>query len=230
MDNRSAQQQQQAELIKNYLSGEVPMRRRQRGGCLGGLFKLLAIGVFGLAAVYGVVAITAPWSLHIGGRWTPFLQWQGYGQLHAKDGKSYPLYVSFFPSTHFSQLRIQGLRPVGGLQGRGWLCTSPGSAQFLDLSGTIYGKWRTTDGSLIRFRLLEWNTARDRLLGKTMNQGFFDLEGRWRGPELVLDERGDHGQVGEVFRSGLHIDYASVALNHGTYADFKALCANDPAR
>lgn len=222
--------QQKAELLESYLSGQGPVRRRQRGGCLGGLFKLVAVGVFGLALAYGVVAITAPWSLHIGGRWTPFLQWQGYGQLHTKDGKSYPLYISFFPSTHSSQLRLQGLRPVGGLQGRGWLCTSPGSAQFLDLSGTIYGKWRTTDGNLMSVRLLEWNTTRDRLLGNSVRRGFFDLEGRWRGPQLVFVEGGDHGPVGAVFRSGLHIDYASVTLNYGTYSDFKKLCANYPAR
>jgi len=217
--------EQEAEFIKNYVSGQMPTRQKQRGGCLGGLLKLVLAGVFGLAVAYGLILVTAPWSLHIGGRSTPFLQWQGYGLLHTKDGKSYPLYVSFFPSTHFSRLRLQGLRPVGGLQGRGWLCTSPGRAQFLDLSGTIYGKWRTTDGSLVDFRLLE-----HRIINTGGYWGFFDLRGIWQGPKLVMEERGDHGQVGAVFRSGLHIDYASVTLNYGTHSDFKNLCANYPAQ
>ncbi|HLV96007.1 MAG TPA: hypothetical protein VKS44_12510 [Candidatus Acidoferrales bacterium] len=230
MNNPSIPPEQEAELLKNYFSAQVPNAgRRLRRGCLTGLFKLLAVGIFGVAVFYGVIAITDPWAFHIGGRSTPLLTWHGYGELQTKDGNRYPLYVSFFPSSHSSQLRLKGLRPVGGLQGRAWLCTSRASAHLLDLSGTIYGRWRTTDGSLITFRLLEWNTARDRLLGNSMRRGFFDLEGRWRGPELLMDERGDHGETGEVFRSGLHIDYASVTLNYGTYSDFTDLCAKYPA-
>jgi hypothetical protein len=225
MSNPSMPPEQEAELIKSYLSGQIPIRKQRRGGCLGGLLKLVLVGVFGLAVAYGVILVTAPWSLHIGGRSTPFLQWHGYGELHTKDGKSYPLYVSFFPSTHFGGLRLQGLRPTGGLQGSGWLCTSRGVTQFLDLSGTIYGGWRSTDGSLMDFRLLE-----HQVINVGQGQGFFDLRGTWQGQKLVMDERGDHGQVGEVFRSGLHIDYASVTLNYGTHANFKNLCANYPAQ
>ncbi|HEV2315019.1 MAG TPA: hypothetical protein VGR94_06920, partial [Candidatus Acidoferrales bacterium] len=55
--------------------------------------------------------------------------------------------------------------------------------------------------------------------------GFFDLRGRWQGPKLVMDERGDHGEIGAPFRSGLRIDYASVTLGWSTYSEFKAACA-----
>lgn len=226
MSNPSMSPEQEAELLKNYLSAQVPNAgRRLRHGCLTGLFKLLAVGIFGVLLFYGVMAITDPWAFHIGGRSTPLLTWHGYGELQTKNGNRYPLYVYFFPAKHSSQLRRDGLRPTGDLQGSGWICTSRGATERLDLSGTIYGGWRSTDGSLMAFRLLEWNTARDRLLGNSMRRGFFDLEGRWSGPELMMNERGDHGQVGEVFRSGLHIDYASVTLNYGTYSDFKDLCA-----
>ncbi|HEV2306678.1 MAG TPA: hypothetical protein VGR93_14260 [Candidatus Acidoferrales bacterium] len=227
MDNHSMtpEQQQEAELIKNYVSGQLPAIRKHRAGCLAKLFWSPVVGLGCLVLFYAIIGITDPWAFHIGGRSTPFLTWQGYGQLHTKDGKSYPLYVSFFPSSHSSHLHLQGLRPVGGLQGRGWLCTSPGNSQFLDLSGTIYGKWRTTDGSLMDFRLLE-----HRIINTGGYWGFFDLRGRWQGPKLVMQERGDHGEVGSAFRSGLRIDYASVTLNYGTYSDFKNLCANYPAR
>jgi hypothetical protein len=225
MDNRSTQQQQQAELIKDYMAGQLPALRRKRRGCLFNLFRLLAIVVFGLAVAYGVVVVTAPWSRHIGGRWTPFLTWHGYGELLAKSGTEYPLYINFYPSSHFSQLRLQGLRPTGGLQGSGWLCTAPGVSQRLDLSGTIYGGWRSTDRSLMSFRLLEY-----RMFNAVTGRGFFDLRGRWQGPKLEMDERGDHGELGAPFRSGLRIDHASVTLSWGSYSDFKELCARAGAR
>ena len=223
MNDRSMPPEQEAELLKSYRSGQNPIRERKRGGCLGGLLKLALVGVFGLAVAYGVILVTDPWSYHIGGRSTPLLTWHGYGQLQTKDGNHYPLYVSFFPSSHSShssQLPREGLRPAGGLQGSGWLCSSPGVTEHLDLSGTIYGRWSSTEGSLMSFRLLERN-----IINLGQRQGFFDLAGRWRGQELVMQERGDHGETGETFRSGLRIDYASVTLNWGSYGEFKRVCA-----
>lgn len=185
----------------------------------GSLAKVLAVLILGGALVYGIVVATGPWAIHIGGRWTPFLTWHGSGKLRIKSGTEYPLYISFFPSSHFSQLHMDGLRPTGGLQGSGWLCTSRGVTQFLDLSGTIYGGWRSTDGSVMAFRLLEHriinNVGQDR--------GFFDLIGRWSGPELVMDSR---TTVGHPFRSGLKIEHPSVTFDWGSYSDFKAECAN----
>lgn len=211
--------EQEAQLLKSYVSGQIPVRPK-RGGCLGCLPKLLGIAIFGLAVFYGVMAITDPWAFHIGGRLTPFLTWHGYGQLQTKDGNRYPLYVSFYPSSHFSQLRREGLRPTGGLQGYGWLCAAPGVSQRLDLSGTIYGGWRSTDGSLMAFRLLEWRTTRDRLLGTAPNRGYIDLSGRWHGSQLLVNQ-----DFATPFRSGLRFDHASVTLDWGTYSAFKELCA-----
>ena len=188
------------------------------------LTKILAVIVVGGALFYGVVVALDPWAVHIGGRSTPLLTWSGSGKLLTKSGREYPLYVSFFPSSHFSQLHMDGLRPTGGLQGNGWLCTSPGVMQRLQLSGTIYGGWRSTEGSLTAFRLLE-----PKLIDVGQGQGFFDLIGRWRGPELVMDSR---NAVPNQFRSGLKIEHPSVTLHWGSYSDFKALCAsatNNPA-
>lgn len=170
------------------------------------------------AVLYAVVIVTDPWSFHIGGRWTPLLSWRGSGKLLTKNGIEYPLFVYFYPSSHFSQLRLDGLRPTGGLQGSAWLCTSRGVTQRLELSGTIYGGWRSTEDSLMAFRLLE-----PRIINVGQGQGFFDLTGRWHGPELVMDDR---GSIGDPFRSGLKIEHASVTLDWGSYSDFKAVCAS----
>lgn len=188
---------------------------QQRRGCLAQLFLTLVLcGVF----LYAVVLAIDPWSVHMGGRWTPLLIWQGSGKLRTRGGVEYPLYVSLYPSSHFSRLRLDGLRPTGGLQGSGWLCTSRGLTQRLELSGTIYGGWLSTEGSLMAFRLLE-----PKIIDVGQGQGFFDLAGRWHGPRLVMDDR---NSVGSPFRSGLRIEHASVTLDWGSYSDFKAVCAS----
>jgi len=178
--------------------------------------KFLGVLVLCGAVVYGVIGITNPWAFHIGGRWTPLLYWSGSGNLATEHG-SYPLYISFFPASHFSHLQLDGLRPTGGLQGSGWLCTAPGVTQYLKLSGTIYGGWQSTDKSIIAFRVLE-----PKVLDVGQRRGYFDLYGRWQGPQLIMNDR---GRYSNPFRSGLKIEHASVTLNWTSYSDFKAECA-----
>jgi hypothetical protein len=186
--------------------------RTRRHGCLASLFGVLLLCA---AVVYGVAGVTSPWSFHIGGRWTPLLSWSGFGELHTQNG-AYPLYVTFYPSSHFSRLHLDGLRPSGGLQGSGWLCTSKNTIQRLTLSGTLYGGWRSTENSLLQFRLLD-----RRILNVGQRQGYFDLYGRFQGAELVMDDR---GRWAATFRSGLKIEHASITFDWGSYSDFKALC------
>jgi hypothetical protein len=190
--------------------------QRKRGGRFG-FFGLIA-SVF---VVYAVVAGLDPWALHIGERWTPLLYWTGTGKLVTKHG-TYPLMVTLFPASHFSRLRLDGLRPTGGIHGKAWLCTSRGVTQSFDLNGTIYGKWRSTDGALMGFRLLERRTARDALVGDSY-RGYFDLFGYWHGPQLTMDDRGEWS---ERLRSGLRVEQASVTLDWGDEADFNAACAS----
>lgn len=190
------------------------MSKGKRSGCLGSVFKALLIGV---AAVYAVALITSPWSFHIGGRLTPLLTWSGYGNLVTKNG-TYPLYISLTPSPHFSRLHSEGMRPTGGLQGNGWLCTAPGKIERLKLSGTIYNGWSTTEGSVMEFRLNEWNGFD---LGD--HRGYFDLSGHWQGQQFVMD---DHGAYSSKFSFGVRPEHASVTFEWGSYSDFKAVCAN----
>jgi hypothetical protein len=189
---------------------------RQGLGCL---TKLLFMIVLGAAGCYGLIVITNPWALHIGGRRTPLLSWWGSGKLLTKGGVAYPLFLWFYPSSHMSRLRLDGLRPTGGVQGSACLCTAPDAFQSLNLSGTIYGGWRNTEDSLIAFRLLE-PTIVD--IGQA-RAGFFDLMGRWHGPELVMEDRSSWSHP---FRSGLRIERASVTLHWGTFWTCKAACAS----
>jgi hypothetical protein len=180
------------------------------------MFRRARLVLVIVALLCAAIVIIGPWPLHIGGQWTPLFTWTGAGTLHTKAGE-YPLYVSIYPSSHFSHLHLDGQRPTGGLQGMGWLCTSRGEMQQLELSGTIYNAWRSTDGSLVSLRLLEYRVFKNK-----PDRGFFDLYGRWQGPQLVMDDRHSSG---ERFRSGLTIDHASVSLEPGSYSDFKERCS-----
>lgn len=186
----------------------------RRHGCLTNLLKLLLLCVI---VFYGAVGVTNPWAFHIGRRWTPLLYWSGYGKLVTRTG-TYPLYVAFYPSAHFSKLHYDGLRPTGGLQGTGALCTAPGVVEALKLSGTIYGDWSSANDALMQFRLFEI-----RVVNVGQQQGYFDLYGRWRDRELVMD---DHDRASGKFRSGLKIEHSSITLNWGSFSGFKVACSN----
>lgn len=191
-------------------------------GCLGGcLVKLVLVGVLACAAVYLLIVALHPWALHIGGRSTPLLTWRGVGSVLSKDGKSYPLYISFTPGrsrgTHVGGNR-EGKIKNGNLDGRGWLCVAPGNAERMQVSGTLYGGYTSTENSLIAFRLLEWRMP---FSINPPKRGYFDLAGTFQGPNLVMDRT---GQQGSPLNSGLFIDHATATLRWGTYDNFDAAC------
>jgi hypothetical protein len=193
-------------------------------GCLGGcLVKLVLFAVAACVFVWILIVALHPWALHIGGRSTPLLTWHGVGSVVSKDGKSYPLYISFTPGrsrgTHVGGGR-EGKRKIGALDGRGWLCIAPGNAERMNVSGTIYGSYTSTEESLIAFRLLEWRRP---FAFNPPKRGFFDLAGTFQGPDLVMDRTGEQGIP---FASGLFIDHATVTLRWGSYDDFEAACRN----
>lgn len=177
------------------------------------MLRLVAL----LALVYGAMVLLNPWAIHMGGGWTPLLSWTGTGKLVTASG-TYPLLVTISPASHFSRLRLDGVRPTGGVDGWGWLCTSEGKTIRLRLYGTIYGGWGSTDGALMEFRVLE----RIQNLPTIQDGGYFDLVGYWRGPQLVLDDRNEWSRP---FRSGLKIKHASVMLRPGSKSEFNAACA-----
>ena len=192
---------------------------RGPGGCL---TKLVLILVGAVVFVWAVTVALNPWALHIGGRSTPLLYWHGAGKVVSKDGKTYPLYVTFSPGKPRRTLgaRREGKRRNANLSGRGWLCVAPGTVERMDVSGTMYGGYTSTDGALIEFRLLEW---RNPFSLSPPRRGFFDVAGEFRGPDLVMDSSNEQGIP---FKSGLFIDHATVTLRWAEYEEFEAACRN----
>jgi hypothetical protein len=170
-----------------------------------------------LAVIYGAIVLLNPWAIHMGGQWTPLLTWSGTGEL-VTGAAAYPLLVTLNPSPHSSTLRLDGLRPTGGIDGWGWLCTRQGATVHLRVSGTLYGAWRSTDGALVEIRLIE----RLRSFPAIQDGGYVDLFGYWHEAQLVMDDRGEWSAP---FRAGLKIKHASLTLKPGSKPEFDAACA-----
>jgi len=198
---------------------------RGPGGCLTGCLTKLILFALGAAVfVWALTAALNPWALHIGGRSTPLLYWHGAGTVTSKDGKTYSLYVTFWPgrpSGFHGGGRREDKRKNADLSGSGWMCVAPGTLERMDVSGTMYGGYTSTGGALIDFRLLEW---RKPFAINYQHRGFFELAGEFRGPDLVMDRPDEQGIP---FKSGLFIDHATVTLRWAQYEEFEAACRGE---
>jgi hypothetical protein len=199
---------------------------RGKGGCLaslsGCLMKLVMFSIVLVAALWVLTVALNPWALHIGQRSTPLLYWHGTGTVVAKGGKTFPLYVSFWPGKprgFSSGGRREGKRKSADLTGTGWLCIAPGTVERMDISGDMFGGYTSDKDSLIDFRLLEWRKPFQMGLP---NRGFFDVAGTWHGPDLVMDRPNEQGIR---FKSGLFIENATVTLRWASYQEFEAACS-----
>jgi len=190
-------------------------------GPAGCLTKLLLWGLVACCAVWAVTVALNPWALHIGGRSTTLLYWHGAGRVVSKDGKSYPLYLSFWPDRPrrtYGGGRREGKRKNADLTGNAWLCLAPGRVERMRVSGTMYGGYSSTADAIIGFRLLEW---RKPFSFSPPHRGFFDLEGQFHGSDLVMDRPDEQGIA---FQSGIFIDHATVTLQWADYREFESAC------
>jgi hypothetical protein len=171
--------------------------------------------------MWALIVALNPWALHIGGRSTPLLYWQGTGTVVAKGGKTFPLYLSFWPGRpqgFHGGGRREGKIVSAHLDGTGWLCTAPGTVERMDVSGTMFGGYASDANSLLDFRLLEWKKP---FSINPPKRGFFDVAGTWHGPELVMDRPNEQGIR---FNTGPFIDNAVVTLRWANYKEFEAAC------
>lgn len=178
-----------------------------------------------VAFMWVVIVGLNPWALHIGGRSTPLLYWHGTGTLQSKDGKTYPLYVSWFPGKPGRHVgaRREGKIWSADLKGTGWLCLAPGSIERMDVGGTMYGGYLTSDQSLFGFRFLEWQKP---FQFNYQHRGYFDVAGNWQAQQLVLDRPNEQAIK---LNTGPFIDNATVTLHWATYSEFESACRNKAA-
>jgi hypothetical protein len=128
-----------------------------------------------------VLFVPAPWSFHIGGQFTPFGQWDGYGPVQASDGGRYLLF------THLQGGVVGRADPpgciihgsCGNLRGSAQLCTESGRMYSFSLKGKMHG-WLTTDKSPTDIELSGGSPV------PLPHGHVIAFHGVWRGPVLPI--------------------------------------------
>jgi hypothetical protein len=141
-------------------------------GCLGSVS-------FAIVLVLVLLLLLNPWSLHMGGRWTPALTWHGVGKLHSTSGASYGLFMELYPHLEHSGRGGHGSRK--NLEGTAKICTPQGEVYPMTVDGYL-SAWLDADRKPLTLYLRSLKDARPKLRA--------DLYGSWQGEELVLDDKG----------------------------------------
>ena len=124
--------------------------------------------------------LPTPWAFHMGGRFSPLGEWDGYGPVQASNGGHYLLYT---------QLRGGIVNDHGdatcsftgcdNLVGSAQLCTRGGQRYTFELTGAVHG-WYTTNGSKTSLKLT--GGTPERLPGGWV----VAFHGTWRGAVLPI--------------------------------------------
>jgi hypothetical protein len=172
-------------------------------------------------AVFVVELALNPWTFHIGDRFTPLTQWDGYGTVRASNGGRYVLF------THLQGAGVGSACSLTGcdtLRGSAKICTERGSTYSLQLTGSVHAWW-STDGART---FIEFRSARPGLLPAGWMIAF---KGSWHGPRLVItDTDNSFTQIltarGAIRHAAVTADTgnAAVTLRYGSSAAFSKAC------
>jgi hypothetical protein len=206
---------------KRSAASDPPGNQRRAG-------LVLLRGLLALVIAFLVLeAALNPWTLHIGGRFTPLTAWDGYGTVRASDGGRYVLFTRLQGGTLDSACgffaRCQTLR------GSAMICTGRGSTYTLQLLGSV-DAWWSTDGAKTSFELRDVNS------GPVPDGRVISFKGSWHGTRLVLADTGNsftgvftlHGAIRHRTPAS-DAGHASVTLRYGSSAAFANACRTLPA-
>jgi hypothetical protein len=192
---------------------------KKRGcGCLGSVFGLIVLGVL-------LLVLLNPWSLHMGGRWTPALTWHGVGTLHSTTGATYGFYMELWP--YMSRSVRGGGGYYGGhqnMEGSAKICTPQGSIYPMTVRGYLKNTWIDAGGKPITFYLRSLKGAPTKLN--------VDLYGSWQGQELALEDKGnmamsfsaDGNAKGYLDGVNAPSENTSGRLRYAMESDFASVC------
>lgn len=149
---------------------------------LGCLTQLILIAVIGVGVYLATIAIFAPWSYYLGGRFHIVPGWQGVGTMHTASG-DYALQLLISPQP--------GGRTFNFPYFRGWgtLCTPRGERYSMRVSASMFDHpGANTNGERMEITMYSrpWNYR------LTSNDGRprLTFRGRWQNPNLVVDDGG----------------------------------------
>jgi hypothetical protein len=189
------------------------LRPRRRRGCLGCLGSLVVV----LVLAVGVGILLKPWSLHIGGRFTPF-GWTGIGRARTPDGLDAGIELKLG-----TRYRAACTGSGGGctqMNGSGVVCTRAGRFTF-SIADASFSAWWSLDGRPMKVRLTHGNTTLTRYLN-------IYLDGTWHGPAYEASDGGylSHGfnPNGSPRSATGSVEGAEAATVSFQPGDFAALC------
>ncbi len=174
--------------------------------------------------VIGAVLVelaTTPWVFHIGGRFTPLTEWDGYGRVQASNGGHYLMF------THLQagiRGRECGILSCDTLHGSARICARNGSVYTFDLTGAVHAWW-STDGAKTTIELQNVKS------GPLPAGWLISFRGRWHGVRLAAAN--PDNSFTEVFTpaglirhktSAADAGRASVTLRYGSSASFGRAC------
>jgi hypothetical protein len=191
-----------------------PRQRRGR------ITLLKAVLIVAIAAMLADL-VTTPWVFHIGDRFTPLTEWDGYGRVQASNGGHYVLF------THLQagiRGRECGVFSCDTLHGTAKICTRNGSVYTLDLTGEVHAWW-STDGAKTSIDLSNLKS------GPLPGGWVIAFTGKWHAARLVaaspdnsftevLTPRGIIRHTTSTADAG----HASVTLRYGSSAAFSRAC------
>ena len=94
-----------------------------------------------------VYILPTPWAFHMGGKFSPLGEWDGYGPVQASNGGHYLLYTHLRGGIVNDRGHAAcSLTGCDSLTGTAQLCTQGGQHYTFELTGGVHG-WYTTNGS-----------------------------------------------------------------------------------
>jgi hypothetical protein len=167
--------------------------------------RVVLILVVVAACVY---VLPTPWAFHMGGRFSPLGEWDGYGPVQASSGGRYLLQVHLRGGIVNDRGHAAcGFFGCNSLVGSAQLCTQGGQRYTFELSGAVHG-WYTTNGSQTSVELTGGTPKR--LPGGWV----VAFHGTWRGAELPIADTDN--SFSEVFTPAGAIRSTTSTRDAGT--------------
>jgi hypothetical protein len=197
--------------------GSTEPRRRPRHR----LLKTLLLVV--VAAVVVNLAVT-PWVFRIGGQFTPFAQWNGYGPVQGSNGGRYLLFAHLQGNLLVNSSSRSGCSQLSGcdhVQGSAQLCTEDGATYTFDLTGQVHA-WLHTDGARtsvdisggsqqkLPFAIVFAGTWHGRVLRVANTDDAFTQVFTARGRIRSTDSTVNNGRARATLRSGSPAGFAAA--------------------
>jgi hypothetical protein len=184
---------------------------------------LLRLILIVFVVVFVLYVFPSPWAFHMGGKFSPFGEWDGYGPVRASNGGQYLL----FTHLHGGLLTNHGhsgcnFTGCETLTGSAQLCAQGGQRYTFTLTGAVHG-WYTTNGSRTTIALTGGTPA-------ALPKGsVVTFHGAWKGAVLPLASNSFTGiftPAGAIRKttSAAGTGTAVVVLHNGSQTSFDQAC------